>query len=171
MASVAAIEEMYLIYQAFSSYLTGTESLGDFEPSELMAAYRSFCQREPIGGMFLESITEEILDRVLAGGSLFYPLSPTAEYGGNVACVIAFCEPDYFYLPGMRTIAYPNAHRIAPIHSRPKRATAKEYMTTRRVRKTKLMRGLEEKFQRPLERLLPEIVNQHVLATRPASLA
>jgi hypothetical protein len=36
-------------------------------------------------------------------------------------------------------------------------------MTTRRVRKTKLMRSVEEKFQRPLERLLPEMVNQHGL--------
>jgi hypothetical protein len=67
MAKAAAIEEMYLIYQAFSSYLTGTESLGDFEPSELMASYRSFCQREPIGGMFLESVIEERLDRVEDG--------------------------------------------------------------------------------------------------------
>lgn len=37
-------------------------------------------------------------------------------------------------------------------------------MTTRRVRKTKLMLQVEEKFQRPLERLLPEMVNQHGLS-------
>jgi hypothetical protein len=69
MARVAAIEEMYLIYQAFRQYLTGTESLGDFEPTELMASYRSFCQREPVAGMFLESVVEEMLDRVKDGGA------------------------------------------------------------------------------------------------------
>jgi hypothetical protein len=37
-------------------------------------------------------------------------------------------------------------------------------MTTRRVRKTKLMRDVEERFQRPLERLLPELVNQYGLS-------
>ena len=37
-------------------------------------------------------------------------------------------------------------------------------MTTQRIRKTKLMRGVEEKFQRPLETLLPEMVNQHGLS-------
>jgi hypothetical protein len=35
--------------------------------TELMASYRSFCQREPIGGMFLESVVEEMLDRVKDG--------------------------------------------------------------------------------------------------------
>ena len=37
-------------------------------------------------------------------------------------------------------------------------------MTTHRVRKTKLMRGVEENFQRPLETLLPEMVNLHGLS-------
>ena len=37
-------------------------------------------------------------------------------------------------------------------------------MTTRQVRKTRLMRGVEETFQRPLETLLPEMVNQHGLS-------
>jgi hypothetical protein len=32
MAKVAAMEEMYLIYQAFINYLAGIESWGDFEP-------------------------------------------------------------------------------------------------------------------------------------------
>jgi hypothetical protein len=53
--------------QAFRNHLTGVESLGDFEPIELMASYRSFCQREPIGGMFLELVIEEMLDRVKDG--------------------------------------------------------------------------------------------------------
>ena len=37
-------------------------------------------------------------------------------------------------------------------------------MTSQRMRKTKLMRGVEETFQRPLETLLPEMVNQHGLS-------
>lgn len=36
-------------------------------------------------------------------------------------------------------------------------------MTTKRVRKTKLMQAVEEKFQRSLETLLPDMVNQHGL--------
>jgi hypothetical protein len=28
-----------------------------------VASYHSFCQREPIGGMFLESVLEELMDR------------------------------------------------------------------------------------------------------------
>jgi hypothetical protein len=67
MAKAVAMEEMYLIYQAFSNYLTGAESCGDFEPPELMASYRSFCQRAPIGGMFLESVIEKMPDRVKDG--------------------------------------------------------------------------------------------------------
>jgi hypothetical protein len=43
-------------------------------------------------------------------------------------------------------------------------------MTTRRVRKTKLMQSVEEKFQRPLERLLPELVNQHGLSRAASDL-
>ncbi len=67
MAKVAAIEEMYLIYQAISNYLAGTESWGEFGLTELTASYRSFCQREPIGGMFLESVLEELMERVKDG--------------------------------------------------------------------------------------------------------
>jgi hypothetical protein len=67
MARVAAMEEMYLIYQAFRNYLTGAKFWGDFEPTEFMASYRSLCQREPIRGMFLESVVEELLDRVKDG--------------------------------------------------------------------------------------------------------
>ena len=37
-------------------------------------------------------------------------------------------------------------------------------MTANRVRKTKLMKGVEERFQQPLETLLPEMVNQHGLS-------
>ncbi len=37
-------------------------------------------------------------------------------------------------------------------------------MTAKRVRKTKLMKGVEERFQQPLETLLPEMVNQHGLS-------
>lgn len=43
-------------------------------------------------------------------------------------------------------------------------------MTTRRVRKTKLMRDVEERFQRPLERLLPDMVNQHGLSHAASEL-
>ncbi len=67
MTKVAAMEEMYLIYQIFSNYLAGKELSGEFTLTELMASYRSFCQREPIGGMFLESVLEELLDRVKDG--------------------------------------------------------------------------------------------------------
>ncbi len=37
-------------------------------------------------------------------------------------------------------------------------------MTAQRIRKTKLMLSVEEKFQRPLETLLPEMVNLHGLS-------
>ena len=37
-------------------------------------------------------------------------------------------------------------------------------MTAQPIRKTKLMRGVEDKFQRPLETLLPEMVNLHGLS-------
>jgi hypothetical protein len=67
MAKVAAMEEMYLIYKVISDYLAGTDDWGDFALTELMASYRSFCQREPIGGMFLESVLEELMDRVKDG--------------------------------------------------------------------------------------------------------
>ncbi len=67
MTKVATMEEMYLIYQTLSNYLAGTELSGDFTLTELLASYRSFCQREPIGGMFLESVLEELLERVKDG--------------------------------------------------------------------------------------------------------
>ena len=37
-------------------------------------------------------------------------------------------------------------------------------MATQRARKTKLMQGVEQKFQRPLETLLPDMVNQYGLS-------
>ena len=49
MTKVATMEEMYLIYQTLSNYLAGTELSGEFTLTELMASYRSFCQREPRG--------------------------------------------------------------------------------------------------------------------------
>jgi len=67
MTKVAMMEEMYLIYQTLGNYLAGTELSGEFTLTELMASYRSFCQRESIGGMFLESVLEELLDRVKDG--------------------------------------------------------------------------------------------------------
>ena len=67
MAKAAALEEMNLIYQAFVDYFSGKERSGGVTLTELMASYRSFCIREPIGGMFLESVIEELLDRVTDG--------------------------------------------------------------------------------------------------------
>jgi hypothetical protein len=64
MSKAAAMEEMYLIYKVIRDYIGGSDSWGDVTLAELMASYRSFCQREPIGGMFLESVLEELLDRV-----------------------------------------------------------------------------------------------------------
>jgi hypothetical protein len=64
MSKVAALEEMYLIYQVFRSYLTEPESWGEHGAEDLTASYRSFCQREPIGGMFLEAVLEELLQRI-----------------------------------------------------------------------------------------------------------
>jgi hypothetical protein len=58
-----ALEEMYLIYQAVRNYLADSEPWGEFGMEDLVASYRSFCQREPLGGMFLESVLEELLDR------------------------------------------------------------------------------------------------------------
>ena len=43
-------------------------------------------------------------------------------------------------------------------------------MTTKRVRKTKLMQRVEAKFQRPLETLLPEMINQQGLTHTAADL-
>ena len=64
MSKVAAMEEMNLIYKAFQDYLTASETWGEYGSDDLAASYRSFCQREPIGGMFLESVLEEVMDRV-----------------------------------------------------------------------------------------------------------
>ena len=64
MSKVAAMEEMYMIYQAFRNYLAEPEPWGGHGVEELAGAFRSFCQREPIGGMFLESVLEELMDRV-----------------------------------------------------------------------------------------------------------
>ena len=48
--------------------------------------------------------------------------------------------------------------------------SGKETMTPQRVRKTKLMKGVEEKFQRPLETLLPDMVNEHGLSHAASEL-
>jgi hypothetical protein len=48
---VAALEEMYLIYQAVRNYLADAEPWGECGLEDLVASYRSFCQREPLGGM------------------------------------------------------------------------------------------------------------------------
>src|SRR5918998_5394107 len=60
MNKTAALEEMYLIYQAVRNYLADSEPWGEFGVEDLVASYRSFCQREPLGGMFLESVLEEL---------------------------------------------------------------------------------------------------------------
>jgi hypothetical protein len=62
-SKTTALEEMYLIYQAVRNYLADAEPWGECGLEELVASYRSFCQREPIGGMFLESVLAELLDR------------------------------------------------------------------------------------------------------------
>jgi hypothetical protein len=64
MSKAAALEEMYLIYQVFRSYLREPVSWGKYAVEDLSASYRSFCQREPVGGMFLESVLEELLQRI-----------------------------------------------------------------------------------------------------------
>jgi hypothetical protein len=63
MNKTAALEEMYLIYQAVRNYLADSEPWGEFGMEDLVASYRSFCQREPLGGMFLESVLEELMDQ------------------------------------------------------------------------------------------------------------
>ena len=63
MSKTAALEEMYLIYQAVRNYLADSEPWGEFGMEDLVASYCSFCQREPLGGMFLESVLEELMDR------------------------------------------------------------------------------------------------------------
>ena len=79
MSKVAAMEEMHLIYQALRDYLAGNELEEDFTLTELMASYRSFCQREPIGGMFLEYVFEELIDRVTDGVPLSRVSTPSKK--------------------------------------------------------------------------------------------
>jgi hypothetical protein len=56
-----------LLFQLIINYLVeGKAPVGD-RMVELNAHYRSFCQREPIGGMFLESAMEELMDQVRNG--------------------------------------------------------------------------------------------------------
>lgn len=43
--------------------MAGSEPWGEFGLEDLVASYRSFCQREPIGGIFLGSVLEELMDR------------------------------------------------------------------------------------------------------------
>jgi hypothetical protein len=62
-SKATALEEMYLIYQAVRNYLADSEPWGELGLEDLVASYRSFCQREPIGGMFLESVLEELLEQ------------------------------------------------------------------------------------------------------------
>jgi hypothetical protein len=62
-SKTAALEEMYLIYQAIRNYLADAEPWGEYGLEDLVAAYGSFCQREPVGGMFLESVLEELMER------------------------------------------------------------------------------------------------------------
>jgi hypothetical protein len=50
MSKTAALEEMYLIYQAVRNYLADSEPWGELGVEDLAASYRSFCQREPLGG-------------------------------------------------------------------------------------------------------------------------
>ena len=53
-----------MIYQASRKYLIGQDDTSvDLAWEELEAAFRSYCEREPLGGMFLEAVLEELLDR------------------------------------------------------------------------------------------------------------
>jgi hypothetical protein len=61
-SKATALEEMYLIYQAVRNYLADSEPWGELGLEDLVASYRSFCQREPLGGMFLESVLEELME-------------------------------------------------------------------------------------------------------------
>jgi hypothetical protein len=63
MSKATALEEMYLIYQAVRNYLADSEPWGECGLEDLVASYRSFCQRKPVGGMFLESVLEELLEQ------------------------------------------------------------------------------------------------------------
>jgi hypothetical protein len=70
MDKVDVMQEMYLIYQIMSGYLSEGDSSHGIGWDEINAAYRSFCRREPIGGMFLESVLEELVGRARNGHPL-----------------------------------------------------------------------------------------------------
>jgi hypothetical protein len=67
MSKIDAMQEMYLLYQIFSNHLVEGETPRGCGMVELNAYYNAFCQREPIGGMFLESVLEELMDRLKNG--------------------------------------------------------------------------------------------------------
>jgi hypothetical protein len=67
MSKIDAIQEMYLLYQIISNHLVEGETPRGCGMVELNAYYKAFCQREPIGGMFLESVLEEMMERVKNG--------------------------------------------------------------------------------------------------------
>ena len=43
-------------------------------------------------------------------------------------------------------------------------------MASQKMRKTKLMRDVEERFQRPIEKLVPEMVNQYGMSSSATEL-
>ena len=63
MSKIAALEDMYLIYQNLRDFLTESGDWTDTNLEDLTLAFNSFCQREPIGGMFLESVLEELVGK------------------------------------------------------------------------------------------------------------
>ena len=67
MGKIGAMEEMYSFSQIVTNYLAEGETWDGFGVTELTATYRSFCQREPIGGMFLESVLEELMEGLKNG--------------------------------------------------------------------------------------------------------
>lgn len=64
MRKLGTMEEISLLYQAFRGYLEDTEPWGEHDLDNLAASYRSFCQREPIGGTFLKSALEELVEKL-----------------------------------------------------------------------------------------------------------
>jgi hypothetical protein len=64
MSKVGVMKQMYLLYRAFEDYLEDIGPWGEYDLDALAASYRSFCQREPIGGTFLKSALEELLTRL-----------------------------------------------------------------------------------------------------------
>jgi hypothetical protein len=70
MSKIDAMQEMSLLYQIISAHLVEGETPVGCGMTELSAYYRDFCQREPIGGMFLESVLEELMERVQNGKAL-----------------------------------------------------------------------------------------------------